>query len=709
MPEHHAILIAGMHRSGTSALARVINLLGADIGTELTPAAPGNPRGYWEEKAIVELNDECLVALGSAWDDPTPLPKDWLDAPWMASWRSRLAAHLRQRQGEPLIVVKDPRLCRLLPAWMPVLAELEISPHVVVAIRNPCEVAMSLARRDGMDPSRSHLLWLSYMLDAERDSRGFSRVFTTFSDLLTDWRRVAQRLHTQLGVDWPATPAENTEKIEAFLDRGLRHRLDPLSDPDGTGPARVLAAMVYAYARASCDDHIVQAHCWDDARSDLQGLLANSAPESTKHASASHTVMPSADRSLGIWEPADVASEMLQSRLYFRQAEQSAQEGNHVATVVSTQTQPMQANFTLPTDARVDFIRFDPAMRAGIFRLLAVVINGKQVATHNLKATAVHERRLPADDGAWLAFVSADDDPYVEIDIRSLEPAHGKPLHIAITFECDSLFDRLGRSMAVHQQAVIHNVDQAKQSLGQLASSTHRLEQNQHHTTATLAALTTDMAALKRAHRAETDNLLRAAGWGHHAPAVKRSPRGATSAQAKHMRSTPSEHLELLSQLSGIHTMRWRSSSVEAWVHIAPPDAAMLAAGWYLLSMDLGAVDGVMLGPEIAIHYAEGNERHKLPISTGIRQRLLLHCERPVRDLRLYPCAEAGAEFFLSLPKLRRLSRAQALLRLSVASARQLRSQGTSWATIVAHGVGILAKGKISATLISLYKRHAKG
>ena len=42
------ILLTGMHRCGTSALARLLNLCGAEIPGALLPASAHNPRGYWE-------------------------------------------------------------------------------------------------------------------------------------------------------------------------------------------------------------------------------------------------------------------------------------------------------------------------------------------------------------------------------------------------------------------------------------------------------------------------------------------------------------------------------------------------------------------------------------------------------------------------------------------------------------------------------------
>src|ERR1019366_7940994 len=67
-----------MHRSGTSAVSRILNLLGADLGPEgdlLTEY--DNPAGHWESKALVACNDRILAAFGRSWDFPPWTAPGW--------------------------------------------------------------------------------------------------------------------------------------------------------------------------------------------------------------------------------------------------------------------------------------------------------------------------------------------------------------------------------------------------------------------------------------------------------------------------------------------------------------------------------------------------------------------------------------------------------------------------------------------------------
>src|SRR5262245_62094902 len=70
------VLIMGMHRSGTSALAEALRSAGMYGGEgEITHGARAdNPRGFGELARIVHFNDRLLATLGSAWDCPPPVP-----------------------------------------------------------------------------------------------------------------------------------------------------------------------------------------------------------------------------------------------------------------------------------------------------------------------------------------------------------------------------------------------------------------------------------------------------------------------------------------------------------------------------------------------------------------------------------------------------------------------------------------------------------
>jgi len=224
-----AILVLGMHRSGTSALTGMLHHLGVGLGAHLMPATNDNPRGYWEHAEIVDVHQSLMAGYGFAWDDLRPLPAALLgDGPAT----KRLEAILQREFADaPLWGVKDPRLCRLLPLWLPVLSRLGVTPRFVLALRHPIEVAASLRARDGINVQCAALLWLRHVLEAERATRGAARTIVHYEALVgaAGWHSVAARMAADLGQSWPAGVA-SAAAIDAFLAPELRHNRAGVAD-----------------------------------------------------------------------------------------------------------------------------------------------------------------------------------------------------------------------------------------------------------------------------------------------------------------------------------------------------------------------------------------------------------------------------------------------------------------------------------------------
>ncbi len=155
-----AILILGMHRSGTSATAGTLYHLGVSLGPRLLPADGCNERGYFENHNILQLNHDLMSALGFSWDDPRELPHGWESSAVVIPFRSKLREIIETDFSEqPLWGVKDPRICRLLPFWLPVLRESGSRVVALLALRHPLEVAKSLtARSPEMEAEHAELI-----------------------------------------------------------------------------------------------------------------------------------------------------------------------------------------------------------------------------------------------------------------------------------------------------------------------------------------------------------------------------------------------------------------------------------------------------------------------------------------------------------------------------------------------------------------------
>ena len=195
-PARQAILVLGMHRSGTSAITRVLSLLGADLPTELLEPVPGvNDTGFWESARLVDIHDRMLAAAGSAWDDPREFPAAFFETAAGKGFSDEILGVLEEDFSDSsLFVIKDPRICRFVPFWMSLLENFGAEPLPLLLNRNPLEVAASLARRDDFDTSKSLILWLRHVLDMEKATRSVPRAFMDYEALLTDWPAVLDRV-----------------------------------------------------------------------------------------------------------------------------------------------------------------------------------------------------------------------------------------------------------------------------------------------------------------------------------------------------------------------------------------------------------------------------------------------------------------------------------------------------------------------------------
>ncbi|PRD41704.1 hypothetical protein C5748_19765 [Phyllobacterium phragmitis] len=222
------VLVLGMHRSGTSALTRVLNLVGCDLPKTIMGSNKTNEAGHWESTPIARLNDRILQSAGSEWDDWLEFNPGWFNSPKVNGFREEAIATLDEEfNASRLFVLKDPRICRLAPFWIETLEHAGIRPLAVIPIRNPIEVAASLEQRNGFVRSYGYLLWLRHVLDAELATRGMPRYFTSYDRLLTGWPDVLKEADSALGISWPRMSGKVTTEVDIFLSEKYRHHREP--------------------------------------------------------------------------------------------------------------------------------------------------------------------------------------------------------------------------------------------------------------------------------------------------------------------------------------------------------------------------------------------------------------------------------------------------------------------------------------------------
>ncbi|MEM9175222.1 MAG: glycosyltransferase, partial [Myxococcota bacterium] len=225
----HAIFVLGMHRSGTSACARLLNLGGGDLGRDdgLDTPAADNETGFWEAAAIRDVNDAILETFGGSWSAPAPFEPGWETAseldPLREQARDALDALWDAKDveaGRCTRLVKDPRCSLTLPFWRPFFPSID----AIVCVRNPLAVARSIEARDRMPLREGVRLWTEYTAHALCNVEPRRTAVVRYDALVGDWARAYESIRKRLTRSALAAPSKIRKQVETFLREDLRHQ-----------------------------------------------------------------------------------------------------------------------------------------------------------------------------------------------------------------------------------------------------------------------------------------------------------------------------------------------------------------------------------------------------------------------------------------------------------------------------------------------------
>ncbi len=273
------VVVLGMHRSGTSAITRALQVLQVHLGDRLMPPHEQiNARGFWEDLDIYELNVEMLHALDTEWYQASPITEADVEILRAKGFVLKATALLRRKMAHcELFGFKDPRLGRLLPFWLEVFRHDAIDVRYILALRNPMSVAASLRKRDGFEASFSYLLWLVHTVGSVAGSVDRPRIAVDFDRLLQDPRRQLERIAAL--VEREVDPQAMEAFAGEFLAEELRHsafRVDDLRlDPDCP---QLVATYFEELLRAAADEIGLDAPALLQRHDECRVALAGMAP-----------------------------------------------------------------------------------------------------------------------------------------------------------------------------------------------------------------------------------------------------------------------------------------------------------------------------------------------------------------------------------------------------------------------------------------------
>ena len=217
--KNEIILIVGMHRSGTSVLSRIFNLLGYGLSKSQIGINKSNESGHWESRRLARLNDDILAYFGQTWESAARIPWEEVPDKVLKGWVEKTIELIQSDFGEDQpLVIKDPRLCRLLPVYSRAVEQMGFLPKFVIPVRNPLEVKESLAKRNEMSETHALMLWLRYVADALTFTRDLNRCFVATDRLVEAPDVVVPDMIKQLDLD----PAFSWKAVKADIEKLLR-------------------------------------------------------------------------------------------------------------------------------------------------------------------------------------------------------------------------------------------------------------------------------------------------------------------------------------------------------------------------------------------------------------------------------------------------------------------------------------------------------
>lgn len=229
MSSRRVVLVVGSGRSGTSALAGALQALGMYVPTPEVPSSERGSRGVAESQWVVDLHTELLERVNVATYDARP--SAWFETgKWSANGmpRTRVVDWLGPQfdvrlnpdlDVEPELVIKDPRLAWFLGLWKAAALRVDAEASYLTPLRHVTEVVGTRDKQAARTAA-----WVNLMLHTERGTRGSSRAFVRYDDLLADWTIPLFRVGQQFGVRAVTEASANSmRKVHQFVDPDLRH------------------------------------------------------------------------------------------------------------------------------------------------------------------------------------------------------------------------------------------------------------------------------------------------------------------------------------------------------------------------------------------------------------------------------------------------------------------------------------------------------
>lgn len=222
------LVILGQHRSGSSVLSGALMSMGGYLGVDYQHEEDEyNEKGYFESSWTDHINNQILNAIGCSWHHIIGLPEDWFLSPRLSHLygvvKDYITKDILNTPIDNFYMLKDPRISILLPFYLKVFDELNISPSFIFSDRNNEEIKESLVKRDGLNAESLDGMIEYHRLYVKKYIGNRPIIWSnTFANVSYKPIKYFNYIKEYLNIPLNITP--NTVKhLNSFIDMNLKH------------------------------------------------------------------------------------------------------------------------------------------------------------------------------------------------------------------------------------------------------------------------------------------------------------------------------------------------------------------------------------------------------------------------------------------------------------------------------------------------------
>lgn len=220
------ICVLGSGRSGTSVVTGALDIMGVELGSNLLSPNHTNPKGFWEDKQIIEFHNALLKKLG-----PFNHPENWWLSKDLESNVESIKKYLESQYSPKKVwAFKDPRTCYFLPFWKLLFNELKVEAHYLIMIRNPLDVADSFIKAYSRSQNDALSIWKKRLLLALKETEGEKRIILDYDHFLDNSLRSLITITDTFKLGLPNNETTLKNHLNSFIDLKMRHHKTSIED-----------------------------------------------------------------------------------------------------------------------------------------------------------------------------------------------------------------------------------------------------------------------------------------------------------------------------------------------------------------------------------------------------------------------------------------------------------------------------------------------